>query len=667
MKLRISRKFGNNVWNFDEMLKYIKAELLAVERCFAFQNDVSEENPFTTSMFFNSSEQKNSIHKDVSFNSFGNNNSFTSFNKKRQCVYCEKDHSPSQCDNVTSVKTRVSILRKKARCFVCLRPGHLATHCASKYKCNKCDKKHHISICNGSKVNGENQHQGGAEKATHVGTTSTRTAENSQNILLQTAVGMVSHTNGGGSTLPARLLFDGGSQRTYVRDEITKKLSLPKVRTERVIIKTFGEEKAAAKELDVVRLKVESKFGLEDVYVEALSVPFICSPLKDQNIKAAVSHYDHLKGLPLADVVNDNTNLQVDILIGMDYYFSFIMCESIRGKSGPVALKSTLGWVLAGRNVSKNNGPCHLLQNTAEIVNTLRVDCSSNEDPLRKQLEFFWKVESVDDHQIDFVNRFKEEIHFDGERYVNKLPFKEEHEIIPDNYEVSYKRAVSLRKRLEAKPELLESYDAIFDDYLQQGIVEVINESDPPDPGFVHYLPHRPVVRCDKETTKVRAVFDASARAAGLASLNDCLYTGPNLLAKIYDVLFRFRFHPVGIISDIKQAFLNVGIDESHRDFLRFVWYNEKGEMTNYRFTRAVFGVNSSPFLLNGTILHHLQGYKDSDPELVAKIQSSLYVDDCTSGADDLEEGKKFYTRAKAIMLEGGFFKAIWPFPNIIL
>ena len=65
-------------------------------------------------------------------------------------------------------------------------------------------------------------------------------------------------------------------------------------------------------------------------------------------------------------------------------------------------------------------------------------------------------------------------------------------------------------------------------------------------------------------------MFDASCSNNG-PSLNDCLYPGPNLLSKIFDILLRFRLNPVAILADIKQAFLNVEIAEEHRNYLRFL------------------------------------------------------------------------------------------------
>jgi hypothetical protein len=125
-------------------------------------------------------------------------------------------------------------------------------------------------------------------------------------------------------------------------------------------------------------------------------------------------------------------------------------------------------------------------------------------------------------------------------------------------------------------------------------------------------------------------VFDASCKVNG-PSLNECLYVGPNLIAKIFDILVRFRCNKIGLLADIKQAFLNVEIDKEHRNYRRFLWYDSNSEQSQkvvYRFLRVVFGVTSSPFLLNGTIRHHLNKYVDREKtiDLYKKVDVSRLV-----------------------------------------
>ena len=142
------------------------------------------------------------------------------------------------------------------------------------------------------------------------------------------------------------------------------------------------------------------------------------------------------------------------------------------------------------------------------------------------------------------------------------------------------------------------------------------------EPGKVYYLLHHLVVRRDKETTKVSAVFDASC-LTNKPSLSDCLYSGPKLLSKIFDILIRFRMNYIGILADIQQAFLNVKMSDEHKDFLRFLWVEDLTENEArivYRVLRVVFGVKSSPFLLNGTIRHHLMKYLPTEREFIEEV-----------------------------------------------
>ena len=123
--------------------------------------------------------------------------------------------------------------------------------------------------------------------------------------------------------------------------------------------------------------------------------------------------------------------------------------------------------------------------------------------------------------------------------------------------------------------------------------------------------------------------------------------------------MLRFRFNKIGILADIRQAFLNIAIDNEHVDYLRFLWYDNE-RMVVYRFLRVVFGVKSSPFLLNATIKHHLSKYLDNEKEIVERVGDDLYVDDLVSGCNERSEGKTLYDKSKAIMSEAGFDLRKW-------
>ena len=86
----------------------------------------------------------------------------------------------------------------------------------------------------------------------------------------------------------------------------------------------------------------------------------------------------------------------------------------------------------------------------------------------------------------------------------------------------------------------------------------------------VHYLSYHAVIRSDKDTTKLREVYDASVRTDGPA-LNDCLYTGPKFGQKIMDIIIWFRSHQVALAADIEKALLMISVFPKDRDALCFL------------------------------------------------------------------------------------------------
>ena len=636
LNILIARKFGDEVWTLELLMKHFHGELRAQENCVLSDQSVShgrkQTPPYTASGLL------------------AENNS------SKLCVFCGKGmHNSSQCRSVTNSATRWDIVKDKGLCFICLGADHKARSCQTKYSCRKCQKRHNVALCpsESQKSSSNNSHSCCAHHGAtpeSENETSICHSHSSGGILLQTAWVRVSSLECQ-CEVQTRVLFDSGSQRSYITEEVRKKLKVPTVRTERVILNTFGATNSSARNLDVVKIKV--KGNNKAIFIEALCVPEVCNPIKGQNISFAKNKYPHLESLCLADRVSKSTISSIGILIGVDFYHKFFSGKIMKGNEGPVASETIFGWVLSGMLGDKkvDDSPTYAMKCTVETT-----------DNLREDLKRFWEIENLSDDDC-VVEKFKTEINFDGDRYVTKLPFRSSgHDELADNYLSSKRRLENLKPKLLTKG-IFGQYNSIFKDYEKNKIIErVPREEEPMGRGMVHYLPHRPVVREDKSTTKIRAVFDASATTDGTC-LNDCLYPGPNLLLKIFDILLRFRLNKIAIVADIKQAFLNIGIHKEDQDYLRFLWYDTEcpdSKIVIFRFLRVVFGLTCSPFLLNGTIRHHLSQYLCSHKEFISKFLDDLYVDDTTSGCASVSEGKKFFFNASNILKAGAFELRKW-------
>ena len=236
---------------------------------------------------------------------------------------------------MTDIAARRAILRKKGKCFLCLKSGHIIKYCDSQHKCQKCGGHHHVSICEknanktptlGSKL-GQQQHPVGNQQEnqpkseTAQGTqteASIMYVESNTVVLLQTAQSLVGKV---GRVMDqkhkTRIVFDSCSQRSYISNRMRNTLNVETVESENLLVKTFGDEASKVLACDKVQVAVTDTKG-NDIMMEAYSVPTICSPISNQSIKVALEEYPHLCGLNLADssTLSGDNDVEVDILIG---------------------------------------------------------------------------------------------------------------------------------------------------------------------------------------------------------------------------------------------------------------------------------------------------------------------------------------------------------------
>ena len=141
------------------------------------------------------------------------------------------------------------------------------------------------------------------------------------------------------------------------------------------------------------------------------------------------------------------------------------------------------------------------------------------------------------------------------------------------------------------------------------------------------------------------------------SSLNDCLHAGPPLKNKWWSVVVQNRFHPVVVAANVRHAFLQVQIQETKRDALRFHWITDKTakQVETLHYTRVVFGLAQSPFLLNGVIQQHLENLLSTYPNAVKEILKSLYVEDLLSGRPTIQNAKQLKREATKIFGDAKF------------
>ena len=238
--------------------------------------------------------------------------------------------------------------------------------------------------------------------------------------------------------------------------------------------------------------------------------------------------------------------------------------------------------------------------------------------------------------------------------------------MLPDNFDLCVKRLDSLSKRLIKKTELFEEYDRVIKGQVKGNIVEkFISTLDIPYTGKIHFLSHHPVVRNDALTTKVRIVYNGSAmQSVNTPSLNNCLKTGPSLVRMIFDILLRFRCYKIPLVADVQQAFHQIRINREDVDYLRFSWvdniHSDDPKLIFLRFLRVIFGLNCSQFLLSGTLQHNISQYRSEDPQLVAKLLKSIYVDDLMSGANSISEPFRLYLKSNLCLSDVSFYLRKW-------
>ena len=210
-------------------------------------------------------------------------------------------------------------------------------------------------------------------------------------------------------------------------------------------------------------------------------------------------------------------------------------------------------------------------------------------------------------------------------------------------------RLRSTERNLKKDSRVAEEYRATIQAYVEKGYLRKVPSDEQPLDN-VWYLPHFPVVRMDKTTTKVRIVFDCAAKCNGI-SLNDMIHAGPKLQQDLFNVLVRFRRNPVDIACDIKEMYLQIEIDEQDRSHFRLLWrdLDPNREPDVFEISRVVFGKNSAPMESQFVAQENARRNQDRYPLAAETVLKSTYMDDSIDSVENDDEGVELYRQLKAL------------------
>ena len=246
--------------------------------------------------------------------------------------------------------------------------------------------------------------------------------------------------------------------------------------------------------------------------------------------------WPHLTQCSFAKSANNGL---VDLLVGIDNAELHYSHVDLRGKSGgPIARLGPLGWSCIG--APDENEAARTRSHVIRALFTKEPEWSDGRESccdVDISLKRFWEIEKSGTERTDrlvlteeerlALNKVKHSLQYEKGRYRVAVPWKDEKPELPDTKPMALSRLRSTEKNLKKDDRVAEDYKKTIQAYVEKGYLRKV-PLDEMLPNNVWYLPHFPVVRMDKTTTKVRIVFDCAAKCNGI-SLNDMIYAGPKL------------------------------------------------------------------------------------------------------------------------------------------
>ena len=562
----------------------------------------------------------------------------------QSCLECKGNHNLPSCKKFLAldVEARRRLAKERSLCFNCLRLGHAANKCFSNNRCKVCKSRHHSLVHpEVAAINTSTNFTNEQAPLVAAGTSSSSFSNpvpssvvshhssepsHSFHTILPTAVAKSQDKERSFHNI--RMLLDTGSQVSFITEQTVQRLGLRRSQS-RIPVLGVGSTSAGVTN-GIVTLRLISRFSSKFVDVDCHVLSKLTSLLPESPVDTI-----DLRKLVTVELADPYFNKPgpIDVLIGADKVFDIITGPSNSTIAGvPNIVPTIFGSVVVGR--SAQNSPrvnkgvktfCTQLD-LSFCTHLNQSFCTQLDHSLAFDLQKFWRLEeiseeptlSIDDQRAEEFFQKTHQRLLDG-RYVVKLPFKSQENLnFGNSFSVALHRLHSIERRFLSNPSLKEQYQMFMDEYLSLGHMEEVPAAEIYQSSHKsYYLPHHAVFKNDSSTTKVRVVFDGSAKTNHNTSLNDSLLVGPTIQRDIFSVCLRFRRHLYTISGDIEKMYRQIRISRDDIDYQRILWRKNPDEpVKHFRLLTVTYGTACAPFwqfghssswlwiLLNRILLH---------------------------------------------------------------
>lgn len=385
LRLEWARDGDGHESDLEWLLQFLHKEISRLERSEAFKGkkSISDERK-------ESKGSKEKVYSAAALHA-------SSKQESSLCSFCSKRHKSENCFAVLKLdgKERGEKIKGLSLCFKCLNSGHMSRECKSHIKCTKCNGAHNVLMC-GVKL------EPSLKKEEYKESKSSDTSAKPENVVLLSGQGSnctilqtakVQVSTGDGNVVVAKVMFDNGADRTYVSSSFVKKCKPQWVTSTPILYSSFGGHSAGKNEhRNVYSLKLWNS-ERKVVPIIAAEIPKICQPLVRPVVPDAV--LNSFSNVALAGDYQQDSPLEVDILIGLDFYWTLISPPDAIQLNSVVAMKSVFGYVLSGK-ISE----CAPTPSRYSAPQLLCISSVSDAD-----LRRFWDLETVGIKPKEVVRR----------------------------------------------------------------------------------------------------------------------------------------------------------------------------------------------------------------------------------------------------------------------